>query len=259
MVGMSRDQVLSQVPLGFAIVLGMAGGYAIVLSVSRYLLRRDLMTASLEALTISGPAVPFIGVSVLGHLFGNASAIPISVASLVMNLIQVPATLLLLSAGTAQADKSSTARQPSLRQHIIHALRQPVVWAPLLALVLILFNLHFPASIRESLLLLGSATGGVALFASGIVLFSFRAAFNLTVGVSLIARNVAIPAVIWGSMLFSAWRRRSLGKRCSRWLSRQPRSPSSLPSNITWGRRRWPQFFSSARSSRSSPWAASSG
>jgi hypothetical protein len=45
------------------------------------------MTASSEALTISGPAVPLTGVSVLWRLFGNASTIPISVASLVMNLI----------------------------------------------------------------------------------------------------------------------------------------------------------------------------
>ena len=37
------------------------------------------MTASLQALAIAGPAAPFMGVSVLGHLFGNASAIPISI------------------------------------------------------------------------------------------------------------------------------------------------------------------------------------
>ncbi len=74
---------------------------------------RDLMTAFSEALTISGPAVRFIGVSVLGRLFGNASTIPISVASLVMNLIQVPATFLLLSSGTAQENKASN--ESSLR------------------------------------------------------------------------------------------------------------------------------------------------
>jgi hypothetical protein len=74
---------------------------------------RDLMTTSSEALTISGPAVPFIGVSVLGRLFGNGSTIPISVASLVMNLIQVPATFLLLSSGTAQENKAAFAPQAS--------------------------------------------------------------------------------------------------------------------------------------------------
>ena len=65
MVGMARDQVLAQGPLAFAILLGMAGGYAIVFFISHYLIRRDVMTASLEALAIAGPAAPFIGVSVL--------------------------------------------------------------------------------------------------------------------------------------------------------------------------------------------------
>jgi hypothetical protein len=201
MAGMARNQVLSQGPLAFAILLGLAGGYAIAFFVSHYLFRRDLMTASLEALAIAGPAVPFIGVSVLGHLFGDASAIPISIASLIMNLIQVPWTLMLLSAGTAQKNTAPTAKQPSLGGHINHALRQPVVWAPLLALVLILLNLHLPDSLEESLRLLGGATGGVALFASGIVLFAFHVSFNLTVGVAIIARNVLIPAAIWGLML----------------------------------------------------------
>ena len=201
MVGMSRDQVLSQCPLAFAILLGMAGGYAVVFVISHYLFRRDLVTASLQALAIAGPAVPFIGASILGHLFGASSAVPISVAGLVMNLIQVPATLMLASAGVAQKDSTPTAEQPSLGGHIVHALRQPVVWAPLLALALILCNLHFPKSLEDSLELLGSATGGVALFASGIVVYSFRVAFNLTVGVAAIARNIVIPAAIWGLML----------------------------------------------------------
>ena len=39
MVGISRDQVLSQGPLAFAILLGMAGGYAIVFFISHYPLR----------------------------------------------------------------------------------------------------------------------------------------------------------------------------------------------------------------------------
>lgn len=42
----------------FAILVGMAGGYAIVFFISLYLFRHDLMTASLQALVIAGPAVP---------------------------------------------------------------------------------------------------------------------------------------------------------------------------------------------------------
>ena len=201
MVGMSRDQVLSQGPLAIAILAGTADSYGVVFVISRYLLHRDVMTASLRALAISGPAVPFVGVSVLGNLFGAASAIPISVASVVMNLIQVPATLILVSAGRAQSSEAQDPKPPSLGNQIALALREPVVWGPLAALVLVLFNLHLPLAVSDSVMLLGQATGGVALFASGIVLYSRRVTINLNVSVNVIARNLVIPALIWGILL----------------------------------------------------------
>lgn len=74
-------------------------------------------------------------------------------------------------------------------------------------MALVLFNLHLPASIRDSLALLGSATGRVALFASGIVLFWFHVAFNFTVGVAVLFRNIVIPAAI-DSCSFTAWTQR---------------------------------------------------
>jgi malonate transporter len=145
MVGIARDQVLSQGPLALAILIGMGGGYAVVFLVSYHCIRRDLMTASLRALATAGPSVPFVGTSVLGHLFGNGSAIPISVATLVMNLIQVPATLILLSAGMDHNNAWSTRERLSLGGQVLQALREPVMWAPLAALVLVICGIRFPA------------------------------------------------------------------------------------------------------------------
>jgi predicted permease len=195
------QEALSQGPLAFAILVGMAGGYAVVFVISRYLLRHDLMTASLRALAISGPGVSFVSPSVLGHLFGTARAIPISVANLVLNLIQVPVALMLLSAGMAQKSTAPDSKQPSLGDHIVHTLRESVVWAPLLGLLAVLLDLHPPASVRDSPLLLGHATGGVGLFASGIVLYARRVAIDLDVSVSVIAHNLVVPAVMWGLMV----------------------------------------------------------
>lgn len=67
--------------------------------------------------------------------------------------------------------------------------------------MLVLFNIHFPAVIQNSLMLLGRATGGVALFASGIVLFSRRVGADVAVAVSLVARNILAPGAIWALML----------------------------------------------------------
>lgn len=201
MVGIARDQVLSQGLPALAILIGMAGGYAVVFLVSYYLIRRDPMTASLRALAIAGPAVPFIGVSVVGNLFGTASAIPISIASLVMNLLQVPATLMLLSAPVKESDGRANCKKLSLGGQILQTLREPVVWAPLAALLLVLFNIRFPTIVQNSLMLLGGTTGGVAVFASGIVLFSRRVAADPAVAISVVARNIVFRGAMWGLML----------------------------------------------------------
>ena len=196
LLGTPRDEVLRQGPLALWVFLAMVVPFGIAIVLARYVAHRDLMTSSLQALAVAGPAVPFVGVSVLGHLFGSASAIPISVAGLAMNLVQVPAALMLLSAGQSAA--TADAKRRTLSNQIIHALKEPVVWAPLLAFVLVLAGVKFPAAIDDSLALLGKATGGVALFASGIVLFSRRVAVSLATCISVAARNVVIPAATWG-------------------------------------------------------------
>jgi malonate transporter len=74
--------------------------------------------------------VPLVGTTVLGYLFGVASAVPIAVAALVMNLVQVPVSLVFLSIGTAASDGPVT----GLGAHIRAAVREPVMWAELLGL-----------------------------------------------------------------------------------------------------------------------------
>jgi malonate transporter and related proteins len=117
---------------------------------------------------------------------------PISVASLVTNLIEVPVTLMLLSAGVGAKKDAAGRGGPALASHLVHALREPVVWAPLLALALVVVGVKPVTPIQESLFLLGQSTGGVALFASGIVLFSRRVAISLPTGISVLIRNIIV-------------------------------------------------------------------
>jgi malonate transporter len=71
------------------------------------------------------------------------------------------------------------------------------VWAPVAGLLLVLLDIGVPSAIRHGLMLLGSATGGVAMFASGIVLYSRRIALSVPVAIGVVARNIAIPAGVW--------------------------------------------------------------
>lgn len=197
MAAVQRESILSQGPLALALFAGLVGSYLIVFAISYFFVERDVSTASLRALAISGPAVAFVGFPVLGELFGAESAIPISIAGLIMNLITVPATLILLSSSGDGAGRGAAVTKPSIAVQILDALKEPVVWAPVAGLLLVLLDIGVPSVIRHGLMLLGSATGGVAMFASGIVLYSRRVALSVPVAIGVVARNIAIPAGLW--------------------------------------------------------------
>ena len=71
------------------------------------------------------------------------------------------------------------------------------MWAPVLALVLVVVGVQLPPLLVNAMKLLGSATTGVALFASGIVLFSQRIAVSRFVAGAVAMRNVVAPAAVW--------------------------------------------------------------
>jgi malonate transporter len=84
-----------------------------------------------------------------------------------------------------------------LVQNLISTAKQPIVWASILALVLVLAGISFPQTLLSAMKLLGSASTGVALFASGIVLYAQRIAVTRFVIGTVLARNVIVPAVLW--------------------------------------------------------------
>lgn len=195
MMGMKRSELWQDLPMAGLLFVGMVGGYFIVLGLSRYVFHRTLPEAALQALAIAGPAVPFVGVPVLGFLYGDLSSLPIALCSLIMNLVQVPVTLFIL-ARYSESSTDSTTPPPSVGANIVNTLREPVVWAPVLAFILLLLDVHIPASIRDSLKLLGSSTGGVALFASGVILFSYHVVINRLVIINTVAKNIVVPLII---------------------------------------------------------------
>ncbi len=192
-----RSQFFGDVPLIVVVVSTMIAAYFIPLLIAHWVVGRDLMTSTLQALAIGGPSAAFVGLPVLGYLFGETAAtIPIAVASLVISLVHIPVSIVLLSAGAAQSG-DTTGPPKHLQDHIVDAFKQPMVWAPILATIFLAFAIPIPEAIRKSLALLGHATGGVALFASGVILYSRRVVFNLPVGVSVLSRNVIVPALVW--------------------------------------------------------------
>jgi hypothetical protein len=211
----SRKALSQDLPLVITLCVGIIGFYCAVFLFSRLVLRMQVSSSALAALTASAPAVPFVGPAVLGDLFGGLSAIPIAIASLVINLTVVPITILFLaldSTGRDSQNKSSVLQAGSgsapapkpyvsvLTGKLVETVKQPIIWAPVLAFVIVLSGLRIPQLIVHSLVLLGHASGGVALFACGIVLASGKIKVNRYVLFFVFLKNIIQPALALGGL-----------------------------------------------------------
>jgi malonate transporter len=211
----SRKELSEDIPLVITLCVGIIGFYCAVFLFSRLFLHMNMGVSALAALTASAPAVPFVGPAVLGDLFGGLSAIPIAIASLVINLTVVPITILLLALDSQGGDSQN--KSPLLQAgrnsastpkpfvsvftgRLAETVKEPIVWAPVFAFVVVLMGLRIPPLIVRSLALLGHASGGVALFACGIVLASGKIKVNRYVSFFVFLKNIIEPALVLGSL-----------------------------------------------------------
>jgi malonate transporter len=211
----SRAALGQDIPLVIALCVAIIGFYAVVFLFSRIVFRMQVSSSALAALTASAPAVPFVGPAVLGDLFGSLSAIPVAIASLVINLTVVPVTILLLTLdstgrgpqeGTPEAqEREHSASSPRsyasiFASKLMETVKEPIVWAPILAFIIVLCGFRIPQLIVHAFSLLGQAAGGVALFACGIVLASGKIKVNSYVLFFVFLKNIMQPALVLGGL-----------------------------------------------------------
>lgn len=184
----------------FWISFAMVAGFIIIFLFSKFICRSNSKLAALRGLVIAGPAVPFVGIPVLGVLFPTESSIAVAVSSIVMNIVQVPLALIFL---VHNENTTSTQRWYNIvLTNVYKAIKQPVVWAPVCAFILLLCGVEVPKLLKGSFTLLGGATGGVALFAVGAVLYAQKIKISLPVIVNVICKNLLLPGVFLLLMYF---------------------------------------------------------
>lgn len=193
-LSISREVLLSQGPLALILIGIIVFSYLVSYAISHYICKRPSNIAALQALTIASPSTQVIGTALLGKVLGTYSAVPIALSCMTLNLILVPITLLLLSG--KQVDGTATQTQKiSLVQQLAITLKEPIVWAPITAFILMIIDIDIPNDLRTSLSLLSNTTAGVGLFTCGIILYCHRITFNLAIGASVLARNLIVPLI----------------------------------------------------------------
>ena len=196
-VGTPRTDLVQDIAFVVAIFVAIVGFYVLVFVLFNFVFRFSLSESVLAALAASSPAVPFMGPAILGDLFGKTSAVTIAIASLVINLIVVPVTILGLALGrTPTAITGSATTHSAFTEKLLETVKQPIVWAPLLAFVFVLCNVRVPSIVDHGLSLLGQATSGVALFASGIMLAAYKIQIDRTALSLALLKNIVQPALV---------------------------------------------------------------
>ncbi|WP_369403905.1 AEC family transporter [Secundilactobacillus silagei] len=177
-------------PLATWLLVSIIGCYLIFLVLYRYLFHTNLHIASLRAMSVADPSVPFIGSAILPLIFGDSlSAITIGVCTLIINIIMLPMVFGALSRGQ------------SLGARIISTLRKPLVASALLGFILALLGWQMPPELAGSFELLGKGAGGLAIFATGIILFTRKILVNRVIVATVFSKNILFPVVIWALML----------------------------------------------------------
>jgi len=216
-VSVGRSELLADLPLVAFLAAAIIGMYAFILILAWFILHHRPGLSALRALTAAAPSTAFVGTPVLGYLYGDKGDIPIAVGSIIIVVVLVPATLILLTldadepqpapagakSASAGADTATgAAPHVDIWPKIMSALKQPVVWLPLLGFLLVVIDVEVPKVFDDSLMLLGHAAAGVALFTSGIILAGYRITFTVPVAVLVLIKIVIQPALVCLGMLW---------------------------------------------------------
>ena len=174
--------------LGLAAVV-LVGWQAVGFAVARRGFGRDRREAGIASLATAAPTIGFLGTAVLVPTYGAPSVLSIAIVALVINLVMIPLTVFLI----APTDSGP-------RAALVTAIRQPLVLAPLVAVLLILAGLSVPAVVLEPLGLIAHANSGVAVFAAGLMLTANRPRLDREIAWNSLVKLVLMP----GSMLAGA-------------------------------------------------------
>jgi malonate transporter and related proteins len=122
--------------------------------------------------------------------------VSIAISAIIMNVIQVPLTLALIEVGQSQKTGKHSSLSHVLQSLVLNAIKAPIVWVPILAIVLVLIGVKVPSTVDKMLNLIGIATSGVSIFCSGLTLAAHKLKLNREVVVNSVLKMVVQPLLM---------------------------------------------------------------
>jgi predicted permease len=183
--------------LALCLGFGLMVTYLLALAVGRFIFRHDLRTATMQALVCAYPDMAYFGAPILAAMFGPAGFLVVLVGNLVTSIIMLPLTIIL----TRVADKRDAGHDwknaVSILAHSLGgAAANPIVFLPILGVILSFSHINLPPPILASVDIIGKASGGTSLFALGLMLYGEKFCINRNVITNIGMKNFLQPALM---------------------------------------------------------------
>jgi len=186
-VGMTeipRELLLQQGRLVLALMLAHVGLFLVAWLLLRRVKTLQGAASIICALLLATSATPVFGIAVLQPLLGDTSAGTVGLVALAINFV-VPTAIILLEMAASAASSSHHAHVLS---GLKSGLKSPVLWGPVLGIVVVLAGLRIPKDIASCFEMIGSTTSGVAVFTVGLTLAAHAVHLSRMVVLSTIGR-----------------------------------------------------------------------
>ena len=197
MTDIQRDLLLQQGRLVLALMIAHIGLFLIALFVLNRVQSLKGTAAIICALMLSTSATPVFGIAVLQPLLGDTSTGTVGLVALAINFV-MPMAIIFLEMDSA---KTATAGPSSHRAQVLgglkSGLKSPLLWAPVLGILVVLTGLHIPKEVASSFEMIGSATSGVAVFAVGLTLAARSFHLSKTVLLGTLGRVTLQTAILF--------------------------------------------------------------
>ena len=195
----SRADLVKDIKLTIVSTIGIMACFMIVYFVFKYCFKKNTgADAAVSALISGSPTIGFLGFAVLEPIFGTSPAVALVVAivGIVVNAIGIPVGLSLMNASLEKQNPGSTAKKESAWKPVIHALEQPVAWAPILAVIWVVAGIPWPKELSPSFDLIAKANASMAVFSAGITLSAIKIQINWQAVLGSIMKMIMMPAVV---------------------------------------------------------------
>ena len=151
--------------------------------------------AAVCALIAGSPTIGFLGFAILEPIYGSTptTGLVVAIISIVVNAVTIPIGMTLMNRG-----KGSTAQTAGGKRSnpVLDALKEPVCWSPILAVILVLLDIKFPAILDPNFELIAKANSGVAVFAAGLTLSGMKFQLDKEVVYNTLQKLVLMPGVL---------------------------------------------------------------